>query len=103
MHRTWPCESVFNEQVLQRCRVTWRSAHAIQHNRCERPPKRAAIHCQSLVGEIAVAHNGNLINAAECARSWRKRRAFHSTSDSEVIARLIVRNINLGRRRRWRT
>lgn len=49
------------------------------------------ISCQSLVGEIAVAHNGNLINAKEVrAQMEAEGVTFDSTSDSEVIARLLV-------------
>lgn len=49
------------------------------------------ISCQSLVGEIAVAHNGNLINAREVrAEMEAEGVSFDSTSDSEVIARLLV-------------
>lgn len=49
------------------------------------------IFCQSLVGEIAVAHNGNLINAAELrVRLAEMGETLETTADSEVIARLLV-------------
>ena len=52
------------------------------------------IYCQSLVGEIAVAHNGNLINARELREEMEKRgEHFDSTSDTEVIARMLVRGL----------
>jgi amidophosphoribosyltransferase len=55
------------------------------------------IFCQSLVGEIAVAHNGNLINADELrAELEAEGEVFDSTSDSEVLARILVRNIGKG-------
>lgn len=55
------------------------------------------IFCQSLVGEIAVAHNGNLINTVKLrAEMEADGEHFDSTSDSEVIARLLVKNMHLG-------
>lgn len=43
-------------------------------------------------GNIAVAHNGNLVNAVSLRRDIERRGGiFHSTSDAEVIAQLIVR------------
>ena len=41
--------------------------------------------------EIALAHNGNLINAVELHAELRERGvSFRSTSDSEIIAALLV-------------
>ncbi|CAN5482708.1 amidophosphoribosyltransferase [soil metagenome] len=55
------------------------------------------IFCQSLVGEIAVAHNGNLINTVELrAEMEAEGEQFDSTSDSELIARLLVRYMPQG-------
>ncbi len=55
------------------------------------------IFCQSLVGEIAVAHNGNLINAPELRRSMEAEgEQFDSTSDTEIMARLLVRYMDQG-------
>jgi amidophosphoribosyltransferase len=55
------------------------------------------IFCQSQVGEIAVAHNGNLINAQELREEMEADgEQFDSTSDSEVLARIIVRNLKNG-------
>ncbi len=52
------------------------------------------IFCQSLVGDIAVAHNGNLINATELrAEMEAEGEHFDSTSDSELIARILVREM----------
>lgn len=45
---------------------------------------------------IALAHNGNLTNAAYLKEQLvREGSVFHSTSDSEVILHLYVRNLNL--------
>jgi amidophosphoribosyltransferase len=55
------------------------------------------VYCQSLVGEIAVAHNGNLINARELKLEMElEGEVFDSTSDSEILARLLVRNLHKG-------
>ena len=52
------------------------------------------IYCQSKVGEIAVAHNGNLINAdAIRQRLIASGETLDTTADSEVIARLMVRHL----------
>lgn len=55
------------------------------------------IYCQSLVGEIAVAHNGNLINTRELrAEMELEGEHFDSSSDTEVMARLLVRHLPEG-------
>lgn len=55
------------------------------------------IFCQSMVGDIAVAHNGNLINTLDLRRELEAEgEVFDSSSDSELIARLLVRNMHLG-------
>ena len=55
------------------------------------------IYCTSVVGEIAVAHNGNLINAAELRKELEDEGdRLDTTADSEVIARLLVKNLHRG-------
>ena len=55
------------------------------------------VYCQSLVGEIAVAHNGNLINTAELRKEMvADGERFDSTSDSELLARILIRNMDRG-------
>ena len=55
------------------------------------------IYCQSLVGDIAVAHNGNLINARELrAEMEAEGELFETTSDSEVLAWILVKNMSNG-------
>jgi amidophosphoribosyltransferase len=52
------------------------------------------IYCQSLVGDIAVAHNGNLINAKELREEMEAEgEIFDSTSDSEILARILVKRL----------
>jgi amidophosphoribosyltransferase len=71
---------------------------AIAHNRysttgsctlCNAQP----IVCESPYGTIAIAHNGNLINTTELrAELEADGEKFESTSDTEVMARLIARS-----------
>ena len=55
------------------------------------------IYCQSLVGDIAIAHNGNLINAKELREEMEAEgEHFDSTSDTEIMARIFVANLDHG-------
>ncbi len=55
------------------------------------------IYCESQVGEIAVAHNGNIVNARELRLEMElDGERFNSTSDSEILARILVRNLDRG-------
>ena len=55
------------------------------------------IFCQSLVGDVAVAHNGNLINAVELkAELEAQGEHFTTTSDSEILARILARHLHEG-------
>src|SRR3712207_2363409 len=51
--------------------------------------------CDSIIGEIALAHNGNIINT-DMLRKLLKNDHLHGSTDSEVILKLIVKNINQG-------
>ncbi|MBX7135539.1 MAG: amidophosphoribosyltransferase [Fimbriimonadaceae bacterium] len=89
---------VFNEEILH----TLPGNLAVGHTRYSTTGSSVLrnaqpIYCQSLVGEIAVAHNGNLINARELrAELEAEGEHFDGTNDSEVIARLMVRNLHRG-------
>lgn len=55
------------------------------------------IYCTSQIGEIGIAHNGNLINTERIKRELEAEgEVFESTSDTEIIARIFVRNIHAG-------
>ncbi|MCW5942806.1 MAG: amidophosphoribosyltransferase [Fimbriimonadaceae bacterium] len=89
---------VFNEDVLR----VMDGDMAIGHTRYSTTGASVLrnaqpVFCQSLVGDIAVAHNGNLINTRELrAELEDEGEVFDSSSDSEIIARLVVRNIQHG-------
>jgi amidophosphoribosyltransferase len=89
---------VFNEDVLH----SLPGHMAVGHNRYSTTGSSVLrnaqpIYCQSLVGDIAVAHNGNLINTRELrAEMEAEGEHFDSSSDSEIIARLLVRYMHLG-------
>ncbi len=89
---------VFDEEVLSGLP----GELAIGHNRYSTTGASALrnaqpIFCQSVVGELAVAHNGNLINAVELRRSMENEgEKFDSTSDTEVIARILIRHLSKG-------
>lgn len=46
-------------------------------------------------GTLAIAHNGNIVNSEELREELKEKgQVFIGTSDTEVIAHLIVRNLN---------
>jgi amidophosphoribosyltransferase len=82
---------VFNESRLERLR----GDSALGHVRYSTSGESAAWNAQPILvdcwrGPIALAHNGNLINAAHLRSELERDGAiFHSTSDSEVVLHLI--------------
>jgi amidophosphoribosyltransferase len=89
---------VFKEEILQ----SLPGALAIGHTRYSTTGASVLrnaqpVYCQSLVGDIAVAHNGNLINALELREELEAEgERFDTTSDTELIARLIVKYMEHG-------
>src|SRR5213596_1039540 len=71
---------------------------AVGHVRYSTAGESALANAQPLLidcwrGQLALAHNGNLVNAAQLRRELERDGAiFHSTSDSEVILHLISRS-----------
>lgn len=69
---------------------------AIGHNRYSTAGGSMACNAQPLIesyikGQVAVAHNGNLINAELMRRQFEERgHLFHTTSDTEVIIHLLA-------------
>lgn len=86
---------VFNEEILK----TLAGHISIAHNRYATTGPSVLrnaqpVFCQSQVGDIAVAHNGNLINTDQLRREMEAEgEHFDSTSDSELIARILVRHL----------
>ncbi len=71
---------------------------AIGHNRYSTTGSSGIINAQPLLiqfkgGQIAAAHNGNLVNMLELRRSMEEKGSiFQTTSDSEVVLHLIARS-----------
>lgn len=84
---------VFTERVLDRL-----TGHmAIGHTRYSTTGANTVENCQPLIvnyknSRVALAHNGNLVNAIELRRELEDQGAvFQTSTDSEVIANLISR------------
>jgi amidophosphoribosyltransferase len=83
---------IFTEDVLAKIRGTL----AIGHTRYSTAGDSALLNAQPILvqsnkGSIAVAHNGNLVNAAEVrSRLERQGSIFQTNSDTEVIVHLIA-------------
>lgn len=87
---------IFSEKRIKRLP----GSIAIGHNRYSTAGSNSLKNVQPLVanyalGSIAVAHNGNLINAEKLKKELETEGAiFQSTSDSEVLLHLIARSNN---------
>jgi amidophosphoribosyltransferase len=85
---------VFTEERLSRLPGTM----AIGHNRYSTAGSSNLVNAQPFVvtyarGGLAVAHNGNLVNAASLRRELEEKGAiFRSTMDTEVFVHLIARS-----------
>jgi len=73
------------------------AAHgAIGHNRYSTTGASLSCNAQPILqsyigGQVAVAHNGNLINAAALREAYeRSGHIFHTTSDTEVVVHLLA-------------
>jgi amidophosphoribosyltransferase len=71
---------------------------AIGHNRYSTTGSSGLKNAQPLLiqfkgGQLAAAHNGNLVNAAELRRSMEEQGSiFQTTSDSEIVLHLVARS-----------
>ncbi|MBI4296940.1 MAG: amidophosphoribosyltransferase [Chloroflexi bacterium] len=83
---------VFTEEALGQLQ----GRHAIGHNRystkgSNTPANAQPVLVRSSLGELALAHNGNIVNCRTLSRDLMARGcSFTSSTDSEVIARLIA-------------
>lgn len=84
---------VFNERVLSEL---GQGRIAVGHVRYSTTGNVNTANCQPMTvrhvkGALAIAHNGNLINALDLRRQYELKGAiFHSTSDTEVISYAIT-------------
>jgi len=91
-------QEVFNNDILNRLPADI----GIGHVRYSTTGESYVSNAQPLVvkykgGSIALAHNGNLVNAGEIRERLEDEGSIFQTSiDSEVIANLIARNYHLG-------
>lgn len=83
---------VFNSRILADL-----SGHAaIGHNRYSTTGSSRLANCQPLLqefsaGQVAIGHNGNLINAGLLRQRFEKQgHIFHTTTDTEVIFHLLA-------------
>lgn len=89
---------VFTEQMLSELQGDLAVGHTRYSTTGVSEIKNAQpIVCQSIVGGVAVAHNGNLINTAELRTKLAAEGVvFTSSNDSEIIAHLLSRHLALG-------
>jgi amidophosphoribosyltransferase len=86
-------QDIFNREVLKKLP----GDHAIGHNRYSTAGSSEIKNAQPFVvesgfGSLAVAHNGNLVNAIEVRQDLEREGAiFQSTMDTEVIVHLMAR------------
>jgi amidophosphoribosyltransferase len=87
-------QEVFQPQILARLPGT----AAVGHTRYSTAGDTSLMNAQPIVidcnkGKLALAHNGNLTNAAKLRRSLEHRGSiFQTTSDTEVIVHLVARS-----------
>lgn len=85
---------VFNREVLEKL---GQGSIAVGHCRYSTTGNSSSINAQPLVvrhckGHMALAHNGNLVNAAQLREQLEMNGAiFHTTNDTEVISYIITR------------
>ena len=90
---------VFNEDILE----TLPGHVAVGHNRYSTTGSSLKCNAQPAIvktrlGSLALAHNGNLVNAVELRQHLTKRDAdFTTTTDSEAIALAIADEVNQGK------
>jgi amidophosphoribosyltransferase len=85
---------IFNEEVLAKLP----GPLAIGHTRYSTTGDSALLNAQPIrvecnKGSIALAHNGNLVNAADIRKRFERQGSiFQTTSDSEIIVHLIAQS-----------
>ena len=85
---------VFTPQVLEKL---GQGSMAVGHTRYGTAGTKSRANCQPMVvnhikGRMALAHNGNLVNATELRRSLELQGSiFHTTTDTEVISYVVTK------------
>ncbi len=85
---------IFSEAVLQKLP----GSHAIGHTRYSTAGDSALLNAQPIQvdcnkGQIAIAHNGNLVNAAEIRKRFELAGSiFQTSSDTEIVLHLIAQS-----------
>ncbi len=89
---------VFNESILNGLRGHIAAGHVRYSTTGSSIAKNAQPFVVSHAGKtLAIAHNGNLINARELRNDLERRGSiFQTTMDSEIIVHLLARDIQLG-------
>ncbi|MGM0370804.1 MAG: amidophosphoribosyltransferase [Bacillota bacterium] len=86
--------SIFDEQTLD----SLKGQSAVGHVRYSTTGSSMMANAQPLLtnsikGDLAIAHNGNLVDGAEMRKNLESQGSiFHSTLDTEVIAHLVARS-----------
>ena len=85
---------IFNEAVLQKLP----GSHAIGHTRYSTAGDSALLNAQPIQvdcnkGQIAIAHNGNIVNAVEIRKRFELACSiFQTSSDTEIVLHLIAQS-----------
>jgi amidophosphoribosyltransferase len=85
---------IFNEAVLQKLP----GSHAIGHTRYSTAGDSALLNAQPIQvdcnkGQIAIAHNGNIVNAVEIRKRFELAGSiFQTSSDTEIVLHLIAQS-----------
>ncbi len=89
---------VFREEILRELPGQW----AVGHNRYSTTGSSRVVNAQPVVvssrlGELALAHNGNLVNTLELRNLLPPERyPLYSTTDSEIMAQLLAQAVDGG-------
>src|SRR5579872_4386549 len=85
------CRHFSGKRSGQAARHAGHWPHALFHGGRFRPAQRAANHGESNKGMMALAHNGNLVNAQDIRQRLDSQGSiFQTNSDTEVIVHLIA-------------
>jgi amidophosphoribosyltransferase len=97
--KCYKTQGLVSNMVRKMDRIAGFTGHiAVGHTRYSTTGSSNLINSQPILvnyqgGQLAVAHNGNLVNASQLRKEMEKHGSiFHSTNDSEVFLHLIARS-----------